>query len=226
MIALHPTAIQISHPFKFEKDPGCEVIRVIGRGDPLPEDCDAVIVDDSHGKGKAYNPSYALDAVKHSTIPVILAGGLTPGNVGDAIRRIHPYAVDVASGVEETSRDKRSQKNSGIYHRSTGGITWEIKDGLGKYGGQYVPETLMNALIELEDAYQHTAHDPAIRTGTCAYQSEYAGRPTPLTFCTNMSRDLGFKVYLKREDLVHGGSHKLNNTLGQALLAKRMGKNG
>ncbi len=98
------------------------------------------------------------------------------------------------------------------------------KGRFGKYGGQYVPETLMNALIELEDAYQHTAHDPAFERELGAYQSEYAGRPTPLTFCANMSRDLGFRIYLKREDLVHGGSHKLNNTLGQALLAKRMGK--
>ena len=98
------------------------------------------------------------------------------------------------------------------------------KGRFGKYGGQYVPETLMNALIELEDAYAKATHDPAFGRELAAYQSEYAGRPTPLTFCGNMSRDLGFKVYLKREDLVHGGSHKLNNTLGQALLAKRMGK--
>jgi tryptophan synthase beta chain len=98
------------------------------------------------------------------------------------------------------------------------------KGRFGKYGGQYVPETLMNALIELECAYRDAAHDPAFAQELAAYQSEYAGRPTPLTFCGNMSRDLGFKVYLKREDLVHGGSHKLNNTLGQALLAKRMGK--
>ncbi|MGB8220384.1 MAG: tryptophan synthase subunit beta [Methanoregula sp.] len=98
------------------------------------------------------------------------------------------------------------------------------KGRFGKYGGQYVPETLMNALIELEDAYAKATHDPAFGRELAAYQSEYAGRPTPLTFCENMSRNLGFKVYLKREDLVHGGSHKLNNTLGQALLAKRMGK--
>jgi tryptophan synthase beta chain len=98
------------------------------------------------------------------------------------------------------------------------------KGRFGKYGGQYVPETLMNALIELEDTYAQATHDPAFGRELAAYQSEYAGRPTPLTFCENMSRDLGFKVYLKREDLVHGGSHKLNNTLGQALLAKRMGK--
>jgi phosphoribosylanthranilate isomerase len=110
MIALHPTAIQISYPFKFEKDPGVQVIRVIARGDPLPDDCDAVIIDDSHGRGKEYDPSYALDAVKHSTIPVILAGGLTPENVGEAIRKIRPYAVDVASSVEESPGIKDHNK--------------------------------------------------------------------------------------------------------------------
>ncbi|MGB8309784.1 MAG: phosphoribosylanthranilate isomerase [Methanoregula sp.] len=101
MIALHPTAIQISYPFKFDENPGVRVIRVIGSGDQLPDDCDAVIVDNSHGRGKGYDRSYARDVVKHSTIPVILAGGLTPENVGNAIRDIRPYAVDVASGVEE-----------------------------------------------------------------------------------------------------------------------------
>ncbi len=105
MIALHPHAIQISHPFRFDEDTGVAVIRVIGRGDPLPEDCDAIIVDDSHGKGRDFDPSYARDAVKRSTVPVILAGGLTPENVSEAIRRVRPYAVDVASGVEDVTGD-------------------------------------------------------------------------------------------------------------------------
>jgi phosphoribosylanthranilate isomerase len=110
MIALGPHAIQISHPFRFYEDPGVAVIRVIGRGDPLPEDCDAIIVDDSHGKGRDFDPSYARDTVKRSSVPVILAGGLTPENVGDAIRRVQPYAVDVASGVELSPGIKNPEK--------------------------------------------------------------------------------------------------------------------
>ena len=110
IIELRPDAIQISHPFSFNSDPGVRVIRVIGRGDPLPEDCDAIIVDDSHGKGRDFDPSYASDTVKRSKIPVILAGGLTPENVGGAIRRVRPYAVDVASGVEVSPGIKDHEK--------------------------------------------------------------------------------------------------------------------
>jgi phosphoribosylanthranilate isomerase len=110
MLALHPDAIQISHPFTFRDDPGVRVIRVIGRGDPLPEDCDAVIIDDSHGRGRQYDPSYAHGAVQQSKIPVILAGGLNPDNVSNAIRQVHPYAVDVASGVEQSPGIKDREK--------------------------------------------------------------------------------------------------------------------
>lgn len=94
----------------------------------------------------------------------------------------------------------------------------------GDYGGQYVSETLMNALLELEEAYEKIENDQAFAQDLASLQKEYAGRETPLTFCPNASKELGCRIYLKREDLVHGGSHKLNNTLGQALLAKRMGK--
>ncbi len=94
----------------------------------------------------------------------------------------------------------------------------------GYYGGQYVSETLMSALHDLEAAYEAIAKDRTFTAELTALQKEFAGRETPLTFCANASEELGCRVYLKREDLVHGGSHKLNNTLGQALLAKRMGK--
>jgi tryptophan synthase beta chain len=98
------------------------------------------------------------------------------------------------------------------------------KGRFGIYGGQYVPETLMSALLELEEAYTMIRTSPEFARELAAYQTGYAGRPTPLTFCANASRELGCRLYLKREDLVHGGSHKLNNTLGQALLAQQMGK--
>ena len=110
MIALGPDAIQISHPFRFDDDPGVRVIRVIGRGDTLPDDCDAIIVDDSHGKGRDFDPVYARETVERSKIPVILAGGLTPDNVRGAIRRVRPYAVDVASGVEVSPGIKDTKK--------------------------------------------------------------------------------------------------------------------
>jgi len=95
----------------------------------------------------------------------------------------------------------------------------------GKYGGRYVSETLMPALLELEEAYFETKDDPEFIEELDYYLSEYAGRPTPLYFAERMTRDLGgAKIYLKREDLAHTGAHKINNTLGQALLASRMRK--
>lgn len=92
------------------------------------------------------------------------------------------------------------------------------------FGGRYVPETLMYALDELEDEYKVAKQDKDFRRTLDYYLKEYAGRPTPLYFAGNLSRSLGFKVYLKREDLLHTGAHKINNTLGQILLAVRMKK--
>ncbi len=95
----------------------------------------------------------------------------------------------------------------------------------GVHGGQYIPETLMNAVLELEEAYGRMKDDAAFNAELTALFNEYAGRPSLLYFAHNMTRDLGgAKVYLKREDLNHTGAHKINNVLGQALLAKRMGK--
>jgi tryptophan synthase beta chain len=94
----------------------------------------------------------------------------------------------------------------------------------GVYGGQYAPETLMPALEELEKAFNKYRRDPGFKGELRHLLREFAGRPTPLYHCGNLSRELGLKLYLKREDLVHGGAHKLNNTLGQVLLAKRMDK--
>ena len=95
----------------------------------------------------------------------------------------------------------------------------------GVHGGQYIPETLMNAVMELEAAYNHYKNDPAFRQELSALLNDYAGRPSRLYDAEKMTRDLGgAKIYLKREDLNHTGAHKINNVLGQALLAKKMGK--
>ena len=99
------------------------------------------------------------------------------------------------------------------------------KGRFGIHGGQYIPETLMNAVIELEEAYEHYRNDPEFNRELAELFNEYAGRPSRLYFAEKMTRDLGgAKIYLKREDLNHTGAHKINNVLGQALLAKKMGK--
>ncbi len=95
----------------------------------------------------------------------------------------------------------------------------------GPYGGKFVPETLMHPLEELEQAYFEARHDPAFQAELDHLLHEYSGRPTPLFFAKRITQHLnGAKIYLKREDLNHTGAHKINNCLGQALLAKRMGK--
>ena len=99
------------------------------------------------------------------------------------------------------------------------------KGRYGIHGGQYIPETLMNAVIELEEAYNHYKNDKEFNDELNTLLNEYAGRPSRLYYAKRMTEDLGgAKIYLKREDLNHTGSHKINNALGQALLAKKMGK--
>lgn len=99
------------------------------------------------------------------------------------------------------------------------------KGRFGIHGGQYIPETLMNAVIELEDAYEFYKNDPEFNRELNELLCEYAGRPSRLYYAKRMTEDLGgARIYLKREDLNHTGAHKINNVLGQALLAKKMGK--
>ena len=107
-------------------------------------------------------------------------------------------------------------------------ITRDLPDGqghFGPYGGRYVPETLMHPLQELEEEYRRARTDAAFQRELEYYLKEFCGRPTPLYFAERLTRELGgAKVYLKREDLLHTGAHKINNAIGQILLARRMGK--
>jgi tryptophan synthase beta chain len=103
-------------------------------------------------------------------------------------------------------------------------VTPDPAGHFGPYGGRYVPETLMEPLVELEAAYVEARRDPVFRSELAALLRDYVGRPTPLGFAARLSERLGCRLYLKREDLCHTGAHKINNALAQALLARRMGK--
>ena len=94
----------------------------------------------------------------------------------------------------------------------------------GEFGGQYVSESLMNTLEELDKAYEEAIHDEEFLKQYDYYMKQYVGRENPLYYAENLSREYGTKIYLKREDLNHTGAHKINNVIGQILLAKRMGK--
>ena len=98
-----------------------------------------------------------------------------------------------------------------------------VKGRFGRFGGQFVPETLMTSLEELELAYEEAKKDPSFQEELDYYLKQYVGRETPLYFAERLTKKVGgAKIYLKREDLNHTGAHKINNAIGQALLAKRM----
>lgn len=101
----------------------------------------------------------------------------------------------------------------------------DINGFYGKFGGQFVPETLMTAVIELDKAYREAKADPSFQAELDELLKNYVGRETPLYYAERLTKHIGgAKIYLKREDLNHTGAHKINNALGQVLLAKRMGK--
>jgi tryptophan synthase beta chain len=100
----------------------------------------------------------------------------------------------------------------------------DVRGRFGAYGGRYVPEVLIPALDELGDAWSELRDDPTFSGELGALLRDYVGRPTPLTFAPRLSDELGYRIYLKREDLAHTGAHKINNTIGQVLIAKRLGK--
>src|SRR5688572_24059921 len=105
------------------------------------------------------------------------------------------------------------------------GTVPDAQGHFGSYGGRFVPETLMHPLQELEEEYQRAQNDPGFQREFEYYLREFCGRPTPLYFAERLTRELGgAKIYLKREDLLHTGAHKINNAIGQALLARRMDK--
>ena len=176
---------------------------------------DYLLLDSGKGSGKTFNWHLIKDINK----PFFLAGGLNSNNIKEAILKVKPYAVDMSTSTE-TNGFKDENKIKEIM-----GVINLSKGRYGEYGGQYVPETLMTEIIHLEEQYEYYKNDPEFKEELDKLLKEYAGRPSLLYYAKRMSEDLGgAKIYFKREDLNHTGSHKINNVLTQALLAKRMGK--
>jgi len=180
------------------------------------------------GTGQTFDWKLAEFASSYGAI--ILAGGLTPENVAEAIRQVRPFGVDVSTGVESTpgrkDHDRLKQFIRAVRISTPPTVQLPDRSGyFGPYGGRFVPETLMSALDELERAYEQACADPTFEQELKELLRNYVGRPTPLYFARRLTDYCsGAKIYLKREDLAHTGAHKINNTIGQGLLARRMGK--
>lgn len=229
---------------------------------------DIVLLDSGQGSGKSFDWSLLQTFAR----PYLLAGGLNPQTIPEALNSLNPWGVDLSSGLETNGLKDRQkiqhatviahQTTPNAHHAAT--VTSQTttrhtdtranqettntpqstpttnsteskeqhmttqntsKGRFGIHGGQYIPETLMNAIIELDEAYTHFKDDPEFKAELQKLLNDYAGRPSRLYYARRMSEDLGgAKIYLKREDLNHTGAHKINNVLGQALLAKKMGK--
>jgi tryptophan synthase beta chain/phosphoribosylanthranilate isomerase len=159
---------------------------------------------------------------------VWIAGGLSPENVAAAVHRAHPHGVDACSALESAPGRKDLERVRAFVRAARGtarsGTRPDSAGYFGQFGGRYVPEILLPALEGLTEAYDALRDDPDFHEELRRERSAYAGRPTPLYLAERLSADLGLRVYLKREDLAHTGAHKINNAIGQALIARRMGK--
>jgi tryptophan synthase beta subunit len=159
---------------------------------------------------------------------VWIAGGLGAENVAEAIRSARPHGVDAASSMESApGRKDPARLRAYVAAARTAATARSRPDGqgyYGRFGGRYVPETLVPAVEELAETWEALRDDAVFWSELAAERREFVGRPTPLYHAARVSADLGFKVYLKREDLAHTGAHKINNAIGQALIARRMGK--
>ena len=158
---------------------------------------------------------------------VWIAGGLSPENVADAVRRALPHGVDASSGLESSPGRKNPTRVAAFVAAARAAIPAgekpDVRGYFGEFGGRYVPEILLPAVEELRSAWSALREDPAFWEELRVEHATYIGRPTPLYKAERLSAELGLRVYLKREELAHTGAHKINNAIGQALIAGTRG---
>jgi tryptophan synthase beta chain len=183
------------------------------------------------GGGSGAGAPLAIARRVNRVVPAGVAGGLEPRNVTAVVRDARPALVDAASGLERGGRSDPARIRAFVRAARidpTGAHRVSSRGRFGAFGGRFVPETLVPPLEELEAAWRKARRDPAYRRELARLQHDFIGRPTPLFEVDPRAlRDAAppdVRVFLKREDLAHTGAHKINNAVGQALLARRMGK--
>jgi tryptophan synthase beta subunit len=199
--------------------------------DVLQYKVDAVLLDTYAvkkygGTGETFNWEIAKK-VQEIFPKMYLAGGLSNDNIANAIFQIKPFAVDACSLIEENKGRKNHAKVKSFILQVKQFMNYQPDERgyWGEFGGRFVPETLMSPIEELTGAYFAVREDEDFQKEFLSLLQDFSGRPTPLFYAKRLSETLGgAKIYLKREDLSHTGSHKINNALGQILLARRMGK--
>lgn len=196
--------------------------------------------DPVHHGGTGRTADWTTAAQVATIRPILLAGGLNLSNVATAINTVHPWGVDVSSGVEASPGIKdplriqdfmstiASLPHSPIAPLSEGPSFGrrdpDPRGYFGEFGGRFIPETLVAPVEELTTAYFAARKDPAFLAELTHLLRTFVGRPTPLYEATHLSGSSGVRVFIKREDLAHTGAHKINNAVGQVLLARHMGK--
>jgi tryptophan synthase beta subunit len=202
---------------------------------------DVLVLVDAHDPvrrgGTGQRADWTRAAMLAADRPVLLAGGLSAGVIGDVAQQVRPWGVDVSSGVEQSPgiKDPGRLRELGVammtaeQGRAAGTPAFGHRDPdargyFGEFGGRFIPETLVAPVDELTEAYFAARQDPGFVRELMDLLTNFVGRATPLYEARHLPGDSGVRVFFKREDLAHTGAHKINNAIGQALLARRMGK--